>query len=159
MASLPEDISLQSLLPAAFPEVTGYRIYRNNLNIETVPPIPGRFIDNIPSVETFYQVSALYGDNEGQRSDPVSFVPVDCRLIEQIEIRIYPTIFTNQVGLIGCEYVNKIEAYTADGTLSLRIDNPGSTISTESLSPGVYFFRIYTSHNGTFHVMRGVKRR
>jgi hypothetical protein len=158
IASLPQEIAIRSARPAAFPEATSYYIYRDNVRIAVVSPIPRRYLDAKPSRETFYQVSAVYNGYEGQKSAPVSFVPVNNQPIEHNAIRLYPTIFTNQVELSGYEQISKVEAYTVTGRLSLRIDKPESIIHTASLQPGVYFFRIHTV-NGEFKVLRGVKVR
>ena len=152
-------ISLRSIRPAEFPEPTGYYIYRDNVRIETVPPVPRRYLDATPLKETSYQVSAIYGNDEGQRSEPVPFVPMDTPPIDPNDIRIYPNIFTDQIELIGYENVSKVEVYTATGVLSLRIESPESIIRTESLHPGVYFFRIYTNNSKTVNVVRGIKKR
>jgi hypothetical protein len=159
IAPLSEEISLRSIRPAAFPEPTGYRIYRDNVRIETVPPVPRRYLDVAPLKETFYQVSALYDGYEGARSDSVSIIPTDSLPFEPNDIRIYPNNFTNQIELIGYEYIKRIEVYTATGALSFRIDNPDKIIRTESLHPGIYFFRIYTDNDRTFKALRGIKLR
>jgi len=158
IAPLTEEISLRSIRPAPFPETTGYNIYRDNVRLATVPSVPGRYIDRMPSKETEYQVSALYGTIEGQRSKPVSIIPVNNLQVEPKEIRFYPTVFTERVELTGYEYISKVEVYTSTGQLSLRINKPGKTIHTESLQPGVYFFRIYTDNDGTVNVLRGVRK-
>jgi len=159
IAPLTEEISLRSIRPAPFPEITNYYIYRDNVRIATVPSVPGRYIEKMPAKETEYQVSALYGTIEGQRSKPVSINPVNNLQIEPKDIRLYPTIFTNQVELTGYEYISKVEIYNATGQLSLRIDKPDKIIHTESLQPGVYFFRIYTDNDETVNVLRGVRKR
>jgi len=131
---------------------TGYHIYRDSIIIATVPPEPRRFIDDMPSHETFYQVSAFYGSNEGLRSESVSIIPV------KSAPWLYPGIFENQVEIVGYEHINKVEVYGATGQLFLRIDNPDKLIRTESLHSGVYFFRIYLDNNETVKVVRGIKR-
>ena len=155
---LPETVTLRSMRPAAFPEATNYHIYRDNIRIASVPPVPRRYLDDLPSRKTFYQVSAVYNGFEGQRSATVSIDPVSNLSVESNEIQIYPSVFTNQVKLSGYERIKKIEVYTVTGRLSLRIDNPDNIIYTESLQSGLYFFRIYTADN-TFTVLRGVKIR
>ena len=159
IAPFSEEISMRSIRPAEFPEPTGYSVYRDDVKIATVPPVPRRYLDARPVKETIYQVSALYDNDEGQRSESVSFIPMGSLPVDPKDIRIYPTIFTSQVELIGYEHVGRIEVYAATGTLVLRIDNPESTISTELLHPGVYFFRIYTDKAETFNVLRGIKQR
>jgi len=135
-----------------FSRPTGYHIYRDNIKIATVPPEPRRYLDDTPSHETFYQVSAFYGVDEGLRSESVSIKPV------KSAPWLYPGIFENQVELVGYEYINRVEVYSATGQLFIRIDNPEQIIRTESLHSGVYFFRIYMDNNKTVNVVKGVKR-
>ena len=157
-AAFPEAISLRSVSPAAFPEVSVYYIYRDNVRIATVPPIPRRYLDNKPTKETFYQVSGVYNGQEGQKSAPVSVRPVGNQTVEQNEIRLYPTTFTNQVELSGHERISRLEIYSVTGRLSLLIEKPARFIHTGSLQPGVYIFRMYTG-NHSVTVLRGVKVR
>ena len=156
--AIQNPVSLRSAYPATFPAAASYYIYRDNVRIATVPPMPQRYLDNTPSSETFYQVSAVYDGFEGQRSDPVYFVPVNNQSIESNDIGFYPSIFLNQLELSGYEYISKVEVFSATGRLALTINKPGRIIHTESLQPGVYFFRIYTINN-EYKVMRGIKKR
>ena len=158
VTSLPEAIALRNIRPAAFPEVTAYHIYRDNVRIAVVPPVPRRYLDDRPSRETFYQVSAVYNGFEGPKSMPVSIVPVSSQPIENNDIRLYPNIFTNQVAILGYEWISRVEVYTSTGMLFLHIDKLDKIIHTESLRPGVYFFRVY-SENGNYKVLKGVKKR
>jgi hypothetical protein len=156
-ASLPNKIALQSVYPATFPEVTGYYIYRDNVRIATVPSVPRRYLDMKPTKETFYQVSAIFSGNEGQRSAPVSILPVSNLPVDSNEIQLNPRIFTNQVELSSYEKINRVEVYTVSGHLSLRIDKPDKIIHTESLHPGLYFFRVYLA-NGNHKVLKGIRK-
>ena len=158
ITTLSQEVMMRSVRPTEFLEPTSYCIYRDDIKIETVPPVPRRYIDTPPIKETTYQVSALYDNEEGQRSEPVSFVPVDT-VPDPTNIRIFPNNFTNQVELIGFENVSRVEVYSATGALFLRIDNPENLIRTESLHPGIYFFRIYTDNAQTRKVVRGIKLR
>ena len=159
IASLPAEISIRSIRPAEFPDPTGYSVYRDNVKIATVAPVPRRYLDARPLKETTYQVSAIYDNDEVQKSEPVSFIPMDTLPIDPKEIRIYPNIFADQAELIGYEHVKRIDVYTATGLLALRIEHPESIIRTESLHPGVYFFQIYTDNAQFFKVVRGIKQR
>jgi len=157
-ASFQEEITLRSIRPSAFPEATSYYIYRDNMRIATVSPIPRIYLDHTPSRKTFYQVSAVYNGYEGQKSVSVSIDPVNNQPVEQNTIGLYPNIFTNQVTLDGYERISKVEIYNATGMLTLQINRPDKYIHTESLRSGIYFFKIYTD-NGKFTVLRGVKIR
>ncbi|MDR0795452.1 MAG: T9SS type A sorting domain-containing protein [Tannerella sp.] len=159
-ATLPVSgtITLRSIRPAAFPEATGYRIYRNNIRIASVSPVPRRYLDDKPVTATSYQVAALYQTDEGKRSDPVTILPVDNVKIEPTAISLYPVVFSNHVELSGYEQVSRIEVYHVTGRLSLQIDQPDRIVRTELLSPGVYFFRFHTGNN-QYQVLKGVKKR
>ena len=154
---LPAEISLRSYIPSAFPEATGYYIYRDNMKIATVGLVPRRFLDHVPVKKTIYQVSALYGTYEGQLSDSVSIMPMGNLPDGQIVIGFYPRLFTNQIELMGHEWISKVEVFAATGQLMRRIDKPDNIIHTESLRPGVYFFRFYTETRDVI-VLRGVRK-
>ena len=156
-SAMQNQVSFRSAYPAAFPVATGYNIYRDNVRIATVPSVPQRYLDNTPSRETFYQVSAVFDGFESQLSDPESILPpVHSLSAEYSDVGFYPNIFSNQVELFGHEMIRTVEVYNASGQLSLRIDQPDKIIHTESLQLGVYFFRIHTLNN-EFKVLRGVK--
>ena len=158
VAALSEAITLHSIRPAAFLEATNYYIYRDNIRIASVPPVPRRYLDDLPSIKTLYQVSAVYNGYEGKRSAPVSIDPVSNQSIDHNAIRLYPNVFSNQVELIEYECISKIEIYNATGMLTLQIDKPDRIIHTTSFRPGLYFFKIYTSDNEVT-VLRGIKIR
>ncbi|MDR2233801.1 MAG: T9SS type A sorting domain-containing protein [Tannerella sp.] len=149
-------VSLRSVRPTTFPAVTGYRVYRDNVRVASVASAPTRFLDKAPTRRTSYQVSAMYGTEEGERSAAVSLSPVDNIQIESNDVFISPVIFTNQVEISGYELVSRIEVYSATGQQVLQINRPERVIHTESLRPGIYFFRIYTVEG--FKVVKGVRR-
>ncbi|MDR3262120.1 MAG: trypsin-like serine protease [Tannerella sp.] len=157
-ALLPDKMSLYSLSPAAFPEITGYNIYRNMVKINTVSSSLKRFIDSEPLLTSQYQVSALYGNDEGQLSSPTEEISVGNADMDAGDaISLYPGTFDSQVEIKGFTRIVRVEIYAADGKLCLRVDNPGQPVNTQSLPAGVYFFRIY-SHGDAPKVLRGVKR-
>jgi hypothetical protein len=153
-----ENRSTYSSLPTAFPEITGYNIYRDNIKIGNVASSPRRYVDSEPLHPISYQVSAMFGTVEGELSQPVLFDPQDNRTAtESNGMRLYPAAFGSQVEIKGSEAaaVRQVEIYAADGKLCMRVENPDKIIYTSSLQPGVYFFRIHTGNH--FITLRGVK--
>ena len=154
-----EPITFKSLSPASFPEVTGYAIYRDGQKIATVNPTPRRYIDNEPNKKTEYQVAAIYyNEYDGELSEAVFIDPLTNELIGKESPVLYPTVFSNQVEIKGLYQVNSIDIYDAKGKLYMHIDKPDNIINTQSLHPGIYFFRVHTS-NGKDCTLRGIKNR
>lgn len=152
-----DPIDLYSLRPAAFPEATGYTIYRDNEKIATVNTSPRRYLDDAPSKTTYYQVAAMFDTYEGERSDSVSINPMNTDLIESEGAMLYPAVFSNQVEVRGLYQATRADVYDTSGKLCMRINEPDNVINTHSLRPGIYYFRIYLK-NGDAVVLRGVKR-
>lgn len=152
-----DTVSMRSLQPYAFPQVTGYHIYRDKVKIATVSAAPTRYIDPMTHPKpVYYQVSALYGNAESVWSKAVEFIPMS-NVPGAEDVTIYPTVFTEQLHLKGAERVKRIEFYTVDGRLRLQADRPGGVIDTHSLSSGMYLIRIYTI-DGQTDVARGVRK-
>jgi hypothetical protein len=157
-----EGVALYSSQPAAFPEVTGYNIYRDKVKIRTVAASPRRYVDEEPLHETTYQVSAVYdGASEGLLSDPFMFLPSDNRGVATgaDATVLYPALFGSWVEIRSAGPVKRVEVYAADGRLCLREEHPaGNILFTGSLQPGSYFFRVYTTDLHTFKTLRGSKK-
>ncbi|MDR1747029.1 MAG: T9SS type A sorting domain-containing protein [Tannerella sp.] len=151
-----EQISLHSVQPAPFPEVTGYSIYRDNLKVGTVSPTPTRYIDSEPLRSTTYQVSAQFGQYESDLSEPVTFTPTANMPVIADEPALYPVIFGDQTEIRGIASISRIEVYGANGKLWIRTEQPEHILSTQSLPSGLYFFRIYSGN--TCLTLKGVKR-
>lgn len=149
-----ETVSLRSVQPAAFPEVTAYKIYRDNYLIATVPPQPTQYIDkNIVGSDHIYYITAVYGTEESQKSNPVA----NESILAEKPLMIYPTVFTSEVQLANAERVKQIDVFSAKGDLVLHIISLSNRIDTSSLPQGYYFFRIKTK-NGKEITIRGLKK-
>lgn len=152
-----EPVGLYSLRPAAFPTVTGYNVYRDGSKVASIATTPRRYQDDKPTHTTYYQVAAIYeGLYEGELSESASIEPVSNGLIDGEELSIYPAVFSNQVEIKGIYGVKRIDIYDAKGTLYQRINEPDNIVDTQSLPPGVYFFRLY-AENGKDYVLKGIK--
>ena len=152
-----DDVSLRSSLPAAFPEVTKYKIYRCNTTCTSYREVSvseTTYMDNT-SLDYLYMVTALYGDIESEGSNRAPISPLDIENID-VSVNIFPTRFSGYVSLKGYEYVVRMDVIAVSGKICLTVKNPGETINTSSLSPGMYFFRIY-DNNGRQRVIKAIK--
>ena len=152
-------VSVRSTVPAAFPEISMYKIYRGSeealstfyLNINASDTT---YIDNT-SLNYYYEVSAVYGEAESERSNKTNITFVD---IENVyaSVDLFPTKFSGYVSLRGYEYVARLEIISVSGKVCLVVNNPSGTVDTSSLSPGLYFFRI-SDKNGSSKVVKAIK--
>jgi hypothetical protein len=145
-------------MPAAFPEVTGYRVYLNKLY--TNP----RLVDGSETTYTeinshypTYEVRALYGDIESESSNEANIVPVNAELVDDGSVDMYPTRFSGFVRLKGYDAVARVDVVSVSGKICLVVNHPDEVIDTSSLSPGFYFFRIYDRNNRIVKIVRSVK--
>lgn len=154
-----EPVTLYSLRPAAFPDVTEYVVYRNSTKIASAPASSGRYVDDEPYLASYYQVAAIYeGGYEGALSDSASIDPLSNGLIEEGSIMLYPAVFSDQIEIKGLYQVKHIDVYDSRGKLCLRVIKPDNILDTRSLSPGVYFFHL-SMEKGQDHVLRGIKNK
>lgn len=138
-----ERVALYSMTPLAFPEITGYNVYRNDKKITTVSPSVRRYVDpDDLKQKAFYQVSALYGNNESDLSAKVEIDPQANDAVETVTLK--SNVFTNRLEIGGAENVSCLEAYAVSGKRCLQINNPGRIIDMQALPAGIYFIRIYT---------------
>lgn len=130
--------------PAAFPEITGYNVYRNSQLIASLPSSNLFLTDRqtVSGTQT-YAVSAVYSDIESDKiySDPIS---VSNQIVTSESVGISPTLFSEQIRLTNSHKVDKLEIYAINGKLMKQIKSPNETINTGFLNPGVYIFRLYT---------------
>ena len=139
-------LSLRSAVPAVFPEIIQYRIYRNGLYYTEITASETMYIDTYKDMETYYEVTAIYEQYESEKSERASIVTVGNTRVET-SIQIIPTHFTDYIMLQGHEWVKRVEIISITGIVSLIINNPDQLINTSSLTPGLYFFRIYDLNN------------
>ena len=150
-----ERVPLRSMQPYAFPEVTGYAIYRDRAKVGTVSST--RFIDTEKLTRTVsYQVAAIYGNRESAPSAAVSFTPVANAEPDAAEPAIYPTLFSDRLTLRGAERVRRIEVFTADGRLLMKQDRPDTYLDTHTLPAGVCLIRLTLDDNSQ-RTLRGIK--
>ncbi len=149
-AKLPLDdnaVSLRSSAPAAFPEITKYIIYRSGSPYKNMDASETTYTFSDYVSTRYYEVSALYDDViESEKSDKAYITIVGTDYINA-SVSISPTRFSNYVSLKGYESVTRVDVVSVSGKICLVVNNPNETIDTSSLSPGLYFFRIYDKNN------------
>jgi hypothetical protein len=150
---------IPSSMPAAFPEVTKYRIYYNGKYDREVDGSETGYVGENPyyNPESYYEITAFYGDIESERSNQAKIQTVDAQHVDEFVADLYPTRFSGSVYLKGNEVVTRVDVVSAVGKICLVVNRPNERIDTSSLSPGIYFFRIYNRNNQIIKVVRGVK--
>jgi hypothetical protein len=155
---LSEPVGIRSSRPAVFPDITGYVVYRNNTKIATVPASLRSYTDGTAPSDSYYQLAAIYESGyEGVLSDKAYISLLNNKLNAEDPIALSPVVFTNQVEIQGAYQLKCVEIYDLKGVLCLRVDSPDRMLDTQSLSPGVYFFRLSTE-KGKDVVLQGIKR-
>jgi hypothetical protein len=149
---------IPSSMPAAFPEVTKYRIYVNgrNDNLWDVDGFETSY-KRLYTYDSFFEITAFYGDIESEKSNQAKIQTVDAQHVDGFVADLYPTRFSGSVYLKGNEVVTRVDVVSAVGKICLVVNRPNERIDTSSLSPGIYFFRIYNRNNQIIKVVRGVK--
>jgi hypothetical protein len=152
--------SSQGSIPAEFPEITKYLIYRNgSIHKYMEDPSTTDYTDKNPTTaSSYYEISAFYGELESEKSEKAYITTVnDVERIERETVEIYPTRFSGSVSLNGYDAVTRVEVFSVSGKVCLVVNHPDKTIDTSSLAPGLYFFRIYGPNNQVLKVVRAVK--
>lgn len=142
---------------AAFPQPTGYQIYRDETKLSSVPASSFTYTDkNSPAGSHQYAVSALYGENESKRTATTEKTLVSNASVTVETMHLEPTVFDEQIRIVSEEPVIRLEIYSAKGKRMQTVRYPGTTLYTGSLPPGVYIFRLSTrNETKTF---RGIKQ-
>ena len=151
--------SVRSLQTSAFPEITGYNIYRNEQKIGEIsqPSITEYTDKQIPATPISYKVSTLYKDNESPKSEASTEIGVDNEKIPLSEVSIHPISFNQQIHINGHEKVNLLEIISAEGKQMVHKKHPESIIYTNSFPAGLYFFRLHTDQG--IQIIKGIKNR
>ncbi|MDH6305959.1 lysyl endopeptidase [Parabacteroides sp. PF5-5] len=153
-----EGVSLRSATPYAFPNLTGYHVYRDNQKINRSLVTNTHYVDQTPGGNGSYSyaVSAMYGNVESTQTEVSGSVIVDVENILQNKVSIAPTSFSTYVNLINAEQVKTLEIISIDGKLHKRIERPQGFIHTESLPKGFYLFRLTTDKETC--IIKAIKR-
>ena len=129
----------------AFPEISGYNIYRNKQQIATLPATQTSYTDKQAAGDgAVYQVSARYGDNESTLISAIVESSVGNMAVELEKVTIYPAVFTDQVRIENFEKVKIVDIYSISGKRIARIQSPEETLNTAHLPQGNYIFLLHT---------------
>lgn len=140
-----EAVSMETQSLEAFPEITGYNIYRNNRLLATLPPAQTQYTDKeVSAEESVYQVSALYGEAESTLITAVVESAQANATIEVNDVNIYPAVFTDQIRIENYEKVRILDIYSINGKKVTRILSPEETLNTMNLPQGSYIFLLHT---------------
>lgn len=155
--NLPKTTEVSSEIEA-FPLITGYNIYRNEVKQASVPASEQEYTDkNVIAGKHTYSVSALYDKEESKATTAVTEIKVHSEIIAELdEVNIHPTLFKDQIQIKNYPEVKSLEIYSADGKMVRKINQPEEWIETGSFSPGVYFFKITT--NKAVKTIRSIKQ-
>ena len=155
--SLRSGVPVNGSIPAAFPELTGFKIYRCHNSCTSYKELSASqtsYMENT-SIDYSYVVTAFYGNIESEYSNRANISPVDIESIETL-FDLFPTRFSGLVYLRGYEKIARVEIISVTGKVCLVVNNPNVTINTSSLSPGLYFFRL-SDNNGRQKVVKAIK--
>lgn len=132
----------------AFPEITGYNVYRDQAKLADLPSTQTRYTDKKAVSDIYeYAVSAQYDEEEGLKAEAMIGGTVGIEEAEENPINITPTVFNGQVRISHSERVDKVEIYSANGKLMRSIRKPGEMVDTASLPQGVYVFVLYAGND------------
>lgn len=152
-----DEISVEGMPAKAFTDVTGYAVYRNETQIASLPASTTGYIDKKALAgSSFYEVSAVYGEEE---SEPVGVEigsTVGIETLEKDAITLSPTVFKEQIHLTNSSRIKWLRIYSAEGKLMKQIPHPQSTIDTNVFPQGVYIFHLHTDQG--VKVIEGIKR-
>ncbi|RHJ94058.1 protease [Bacteroides sp. AM07-16] len=152
------ELSTRSSQVAAFPEITGYNIYRNNIKLNTTPVQETLYTDkNVKGGNYTYAVSAVYNNEESTLASAENEVTVSINAINNDDVTINPIVFNEQIRINNAQMVELLEIISADGKVVKRIKSPEEVIYTDSFVPGTYFFKFHT--NNDVKVIQGIKRK
>lgn len=151
-----EEVPLESMPVRTFAEVTGYKVYRNETHIASLPASTTEYTDKKAlAASSFYGVSAVYKEEE---SEPVGVQigsTVGIETPEKDTPGLSPTVFKEQIRLTNPDRVRLLAIYSAEGKLIKQIAHPGGTIDTNAFPQGIYIFHLHTEQG--VKVMEGIK--
>lgn len=145
-----------SSLPAAFPEILGYKVYRNDTELAQVAPSTTTYTDkNAPAGTYNYAITVQY---PGFESKPVSNdVTVSSIDVANSYPTINPLVFTDQISIVNNEQIKRMDIFSIDGRLVQSVQSPGNSLSTSSFKTGIYIFQLQTQE-GKLITLKGMKR-
>ncbi|WP_455635645.1 T9SS type A sorting domain-containing protein [Parabacteroides sp.] len=129
----------------AFPEITGYNVYRDQAQLADLPPSQTQYTDKKAVSDSYlYAVTAQYNEEEGRVAEASVGGTVGIEDVEENPVEISPIVFSTQVRISNSARVDRLEIYSANGKLMNSIRKPGEIVDTAALPQGMYVFLLYT---------------
>lgn len=140
-SDLPEGFPI-----AAFPELSGYKIYRDFSLLTTLPASRTEYtVKNVSPETARIQVSALYNENESAPATAVLEGTVGNEpTVGEVETDIQPRVFRETIQIRNYQQLESLEIYSADGKQVRKVIHPQSSLDTSTLPQGMYIFRLST---------------
>jgi len=155
-------VEVRSSVPAPFPEISKYVIYRNSLQKAVINNGNTTTYTDMGTAQNssyYYEVTAIYSDNiSSDKSAKAEVNPVGQTENFSSTPHISPTVFDSYVYLYGSEQVTMIEAVNLAGQICLTVHNPSGVVDVSSLKQGVYFFRIWVG-GSVVQTVKAIKTR
>lgn len=138
-------------LPAAFPKIEGYKVYKNDIEIASIEPSSTSYVDREGGKGSIdYAVTVLYPHFE---SKPVVINSND---ITSSKPSIHPIAFTDEITILNYEVIKQINIYSADSRLIKTVKSPGNKLTTSDLPRGIYIFH-FNTNEGKKSTIKGIK--
>lgn len=151
--------SQEGFLITAFPEITGYNVYRNKEKTKDSPlPASSRqYTDKNPlPTQTTYGITSFNDDDE---SLPAVIQTEGTSANEEITAEkadIQPRLFREEIQIQNYQQVKSLEIYSSGGKLMQKTTQPESTLNTSYLPQGMYIFRLVTDQG--IQTIQGIKK-
>lgn len=124
-----------------FPEISGYKVYKNNLLYKDLPSQETSTSFEGRKGEHSYSVSAVISDYE---SDTIQFIDtIFVGLDYAKKNTIIPNIINDHVKIIGAGHIDKLEIIAINGIIVKTIKNPDEFLYVGDLKEGIYIFKFY----------------
>ncbi len=124
-----------------FPEIKGYKLYRDGVLITGDDPIEWReFTDKEGKKDSKYEVEVIYGDQ--------TYAVGNKQVRKEKSAYVFPSHigFNGLLNINSSENVAKILIYTMDGKLVYQKERPASSISVKDLAKGSYIVVLDTTN-------------
>lgn len=159
MKAATPSLSTEGSTIMAFPELTGYKVYRNDIHLGSPIASDTQYTDkqNVAATLPVYGVSALYNEGESSQATvrlegSVNNKPITIQDAPDIQ----PRFFREEVQILNYQKVKTLEIYSSDGRLIRKIQRPGNTINTSPFPQGIYLFRMTTEQ--TTKTVQGIRK-
>ncbi|MDR2972501.1 MAG: T9SS type A sorting domain-containing protein [Bacteroidales bacterium] len=126
----------------------GYNIYRDGEKINTELVTETEYLDEVPAEDKYcYTVTAVMGDDEGEKSDPPACADVNIVGIGNIDkdtFMIYPNPVSGTLNISTTETITDCQIFNIQGQLIYSTQLDVKEIVTDNWTSGIYVIRITT---------------